>query len=78
MGHAAWVRKDIRKKLVNWSAKNHFKDELIDEAVKRWENWKEGEDAIMLFNVPENAVHVNRLETRIHKFDVPWLENGKH
>lgn len=73
MGHAAWIRKDIRKKLVNWSAKNHFKDELIDEAVKRWENWKEGDDAIMLFNVPENAVHVNRLETRIHKFDVPWL-----
>jgi len=73
MGHAAWIRKDIRKKLVNWSAKNHFKDELIDEAVKRWENWKEGDDAIMLFNVPENSVHVNKLETRIHKFDVPWL-----
>ena len=72
MGHAAWVRKDIRKKLVNWSAKNYFKKELIDQAVERWENWQEGEDAIMLFNVPENSVRVNRLDTRIHKFDVPW------
>ena len=72
MGHAAWIRKDIKKKLQNWSAKNHFKKELIDAAVTRWNNWKEGEDAIMLFNVPENSVKVKKLETRIHKFDVPW------
>jgi len=78
MGHAAWIRRDIRKKLVNWSAKNHFKDELIDDAVKRWENWKEGEDAIMLFNVPENSVKVKKLEKKIHKFEVPWLKiNGE-
>ena len=74
MGHGAWIRKDIRKKLVNWSAKDHFPKELIDKAVKQWENWKEGEDAIMLFNVPDNSVKVNKLETRIHKFDVPWLK----
>lgn len=74
MGHAAWIRRDIRKKLVNWSAKNHFKPELIDKAVERWENWKEGDKAIMLFNTPENSVRVNKLETRIHKFDVPWLK----
>lgn len=72
MGHAAWVRKDISKKLINWSAKNHFKTSLINEAVERWENWKEGEKAIMLFNVPENKVRVNKLEHRIHKFNVPW------
>jgi len=72
MGHAAWIRKDIRKKLVNWSAKNHFPKELINKAVKRWENWKEGEDAIMLFNVPDNTVKVKKLENKIHKFDVPW------
>ena len=77
MGHAAWIRKDIRKKLVNWSAKNHFKKELIDEAVKRWENWKEGEDAIMLFNVPSNKVSVKKLDVKIHKFEVPWLKNGR-
>jgi hypothetical protein len=52
--------------------KSYFKPELIDDAVKRWENWKEGEDAIMLFNVPENSVNVKKLDVRIHKFDVPW------
>jgi len=72
MGHAAWIRRDIRKKLVNWSAKDHFPKSLIDKAVKQWENWKEGDPAIMLFNVPENSVKVNKLETKIHKFDVPW------
>lgn len=75
MGHGAWVRKDIRKKLVNWSAKDHFPKELIDKAVKQWENWKEGDSAIMLFNVPQNEVMVRKLETRIHKFDVPWHKN---
>ena len=77
MGHGAWVRKDIRKKLENWSAKDHFKDkpQLIEQAVQRWENWKEGENAIMLFNVPENNVYVRKLETKIHKFEVPWLVN---
>ena len=79
MGHAAWIRRDIRKKLENWSAKNHFKKELIDKAVERWENWKEGDNAIMLFNVPDNNVKVNKLDTKIHKFEVPWLkEKGDH
>lgn len=72
MGHAAWIRKDIRKKLVNWSAKNHFPKEVIDKAVERWANWKEGDKAIMLFNVPDNSVRVKKLEHRIHKFNVPW------
>lgn len=74
MGHAAWIRKDIRKKLENWSAKDHFSSDLIDKAVERWENWKEGQHAIMLFNVPSNEVHVKKLEKKIHKFNVPWLK----
>jgi hypothetical protein len=78
MGHAAWIRRDIRKKLVNWSAKNHFKKELIDQAVERWENWKGPEEpAIMLFNVPNYNVKVKKLEKKIHKFEVPWFKNGK-
>jgi len=75
MGHAAWIRRDIRKKLVNWSAKNHFEKALIDKAVERWENWEEGQDAIMLFNVPDKSVKVRKLEKKIHKFEVPWLVN---
>jgi hypothetical protein len=72
MGHCAWVRKDIRKKLENWSAKDFFPKEHINKCVERWENWKEGEDAIMLFNVPNNEVMVRKLTTKIHKFVVPW------
>jgi len=75
MGHGAWIRRDIRKKLVNWSAKNHFDKSLIDKAVERWENWKEGENAIMLFNVPDHNVKVKKLKTKIHKFEVPWVKN---
>lgn len=78
MGHAAWIRRDIRKKLINWSAKNHFKKELIDQCVERWENWKEGEDAIMLFNVPNHHVKVKKLDTKIHKFEVPWEKEKKN
>jgi hypothetical protein len=74
MQHLAWVRKDIRKKLVNWSAKNFFEKELIEKAVERYENWKEGQDAIMLFNVPDKSVKVNKLEKRITKIHVPWVE----
>jgi len=73
MAHAAWIRKDIRKKLVNWSAKNHFKPELIDKAVENYNNWKEGDDAIMLFNVPNNSVKVKKLVPPIHNFKVPWV-----
>jgi len=77
MAHAAWIRKDIRKKLENWSAKDHFPKELIDKAVSQYENWKEGDNAIMLFNVPDNNVKVKKLDKKIHKFDVPWLKNQK-
>jgi len=72
MGHAAWVRRNIRKKLINWSAKNHFPKELINKAVERWENWKEGDNGILLFNVPEHEVKILKLDKKIHKFEVPW------
>ena len=77
MGHAAWIRRDIRKKLVNWSAKNHFTRQVLEDAIKRWENWKEGDNAIMLFNVPDYNVYVRKLDTKIHKFEVPWLKDKK-
>lgn len=73
MAHGAWIRKDIRKKLINWSAKDHFKEDLINKAVKRWNEWKEGEDAVMLFNVPGNSVKVKKLDPPIHKFNIPWI-----
>jgi len=74
MAHGAWIRKNIRKKLENWSAKDHFNTPLIDKAVAQYENWKEGDNAIMLFNVPGNSVQVRKLNVKIHKFEVPWLK----
>lgn len=76
MNHLAWIRKDIRKKLVNWSAKNHFPDELIDKAVKRWENWKEGDKAVMLFNVPGNEVTVKKIPKRFLNLKIDWVESN--
>jgi hypothetical protein len=74
MQHLAWVRKNIRKKLENWSAKDHFDQNLINKAVKQFENWHEGDPAIMLFNVPENSVYVRKLENRITGIKIPWVE----
>jgi hypothetical protein len=76
MVHGAWIRKNIRKKLENWSAKDHFPKELIDKAVYQYENWKEGDNAIMLFNVPDNNVYVKKLEKRITSLIVPWVEEN--
>ena len=74
MVHCAWIRKDIRKKLVNWSAKNYFPKELIDKAVERWENFKEGDEAIMLFNTPGNSVLTKKLDKRLTNIQIPWIE----
>lgn len=76
MNHLAWVRKDIRKKLENWSAKNYFSVDLIDKAVERWNNWKEGDDAVMLFNVPNNSIHVKKLDSRQCDVVIPWVEES--
>lgn len=76
MAHAGWIRKDIRKKLENWSAKDHFDQALIEKAVKQFENWQEGDPAIMLFNTPSNKVDVKKLKTKIHNFEVPWKTKG--
>lgn len=66
MAHLSWVRTDISKKIRNWSANKYFTKDLYDKAIERYNNWKEGDDAIQLFNVPNNSVKVKRLETRIH------------
>jgi len=74
MIHFAWVRRDIRKKLINWSAKNYFPKELIDRCVERWENWKENEKALMLFNVKDNEVDIKKLDKRLTSLQIPWVE----
>jgi hypothetical protein len=75
MHHLSWCRKDIRKKLINWSAKNHFSEELIEKAVRVWENWKEGDTATLLFNVPNNEVTIQKLDERLCGVQIDWVEN---
>ena len=63
MHHLSWIRKDIRSKIKNWSANRYFKgiDGLEDRIIDRYENYEDGQNAIILFFVPENNVVVNRL-----------------
>lgn len=63
MHHLSWIRKDIRKKIDNWSSKKYFENEvgLRERIIERYENYKEGQNAIIMFRVPKNEVIVNRL-----------------
>lgn len=63
MHHLSWIRKNIEEKIKNWSAKKYFKniDELKERIIERYNNYKDGQNAIILFNTPNNNVVVNRL-----------------
>lgn len=47
MQHMSYVRDDIRSKVNNSSAKQNF-NHLILEFLEYWDNWEEGDDAMML------------------------------
>lgn len=47
MHHMSYVRKDIMKKVNNSSAKVNFGDS-INDFIKFFNNWKKGDDALML------------------------------
>jgi hypothetical protein len=62
MHHLSWIRKDITDKIKNWSSKKYFDlTELEKRIIDRYENYKDGQNAIIMFNVPDNSVLVNRL-----------------
>jgi hypothetical protein len=63
MHHLSWIRRDIRKKIDNWSSKKYFEHQigLRDRIIDRYENYKEGQNAIIMFNVPNSEVIVNKL-----------------
>lgn len=63
MHHLSWIRKNIKKKIENWSAKQLFDnaEQLPEMILKRYENYKEGQNAIIMFNVPFYQVAVNKL-----------------
>lgn len=63
MHHFSWIRKDIREKIKNWSAKKYFSDVdgLVEKVIDRYNNYEDGQNAIILFNTPAHNVVVNKL-----------------
>ena len=63
MHHFSWIRKSIEKKLDAWSSKKYFDNVpgLRESSLERYINYRDGQNAIILFNVPEYQVCVNKL-----------------
>jgi len=63
MHHLSWIRKNAEDKVKNWSAKKYFDkiEGLYEDILDRYYNYKDGQNAIIMFNVPNYEVVVNRL-----------------
>lgn len=63
MHHLSWIRKDICSKIDNWSSKRHFEKVkgLRERIIDRYNNYKDGLNAIIMFGTPDNEVIVNVL-----------------
>lgn len=63
MHHLSWIRLEIENKINAWSSKNLFKEipNLKEAILDRYYNYKEGMNAILMFNTPYNQVQVNVL-----------------
>lgn len=63
MHHLSWIRLNIENKINAWSSKNIFRNipNLSEQILDRYYNYKEGLNAILMFNTPYNQVQVNIL-----------------
>lgn len=62
MHHMSWIRKNIRKKIENWSAKKFFANDVIEKSVEEFNNFHPDKDyAYLLFNVPQHRVSICKL-----------------
>lgn len=63
MHHLSWIRKNIEKKLDGWSAKKYFENVkgLREAILTRYYHYQDGQNAIIMFNVPLYQVVVNKL-----------------
>ena len=54
MHHLSWIRKDIIRKIDSWSSKQLFSNVkgLREAIIDRYTNYIEGQNAIIMFNVP--------------------------
>lgn len=63
MHHLSWIRSNIESKIDNWSSKRYFEniEGLRDRILDRYNNYKDGQNAIIMFGTPDNEVVVNVL-----------------
>ena len=63
MHHLSWIRLDIEKKMDSWSSKKYFENvpNLKNRILNRYFNYKDGQNAIIMFNVPNYEVCVIKL-----------------
>lgn len=63
MHHLSWIRKDMKRKISNWSARQLFDGiaGLHDAILDRYNNYTDGQNAIIMFNVPFYEVTVQKL-----------------
>lgn len=63
MHHLSWIRVDITKKIKAWSARKYFENVkwLDDRILERYNNYKDGQAAVIMFNTPDYSVNVNTL-----------------
>jgi hypothetical protein len=63
MHHLSWIRLDISKKIKSWSAQKYFENVkgLKDAILDRYNNYIDGQCAIIMFNVPYYSVIVDLL-----------------
>lgn len=66
MHHLSWIRKKIEKKVDSWSSKKLFENVqgLRHAVLERYYNYVEGDNAVIMLNVPYFQVCVNRLSRR--------------
>ena len=62
MHHLSWIRKNIEEKINNWSSKKYFDmDDLTSKIIERYNNYRDGQNAIIMLNTPNNEVVVTKL-----------------
>lgn len=63
MHHLSWIRKNILDKINNWSSKMYFEnqDGLLDRIIDRYNNYRDGQNAVLMFGTPNGEVVVTKL-----------------
>lgn len=76
MHHLSWIRTNIEDKIKNWSSITLFDnvEELKKEIIERYNNYKDGQNAIIMFNTPGNRVVVEKFPAQYINPKYPLTE----